>query len=139
MNLLLETTLFCTLCQNGQIENADFSDIADFISPTFINPCFRYSPIANIENLDLKKSEIFKHPCFRYSPYIGYRKHGCLKISDFFKSQFSIFTRQMSEKTSVFSIFIIGEYRKHGCSKVSDFLNLSFRYSLWVNIENTDL
>ena len=38
---------FCS----GQVENAD---IADFISPTFINPCFRYSPIANIENLDLK-------------------------------------------------------------------------------------
>ena len=53
----------------GQVENADFSDIADFISPTFINPCFRYSPIANIENWDLKKSEIFKHPCFRYSLY----------------------------------------------------------------------
>ena len=49
--------------KSGQVENADFSDIADFISPTFINPCFRYSPIANIENLDLKKSEIFKHPC----------------------------------------------------------------------------
>ena len=47
---------------------SDIADIADFISPTFINPCFRYSPIANIENLDLKKSEIFKHPCFRYSP-----------------------------------------------------------------------
>ena len=52
----------------GQVENADFSDIADFISPTFINPCFRYSPVVNVENLDLKKSKIFKHPCFRYSP-----------------------------------------------------------------------
>ena len=38
----------------GQVENADFSDIADFISPTFINPCFRYSP-----------------------KYSEYRKHGC--------------------------------------------------------------
>ena len=38
----------------GQVENADFSDIADFISPTFINLCFQYSPIVNIENLDIK-------------------------------------------------------------------------------------
>ena len=35
-----------------------------------------------------------------------YRKHGCLKISDFFKSEFSIFT--------------IGEYRKHGFIKVGE-------------------
>ena len=40
------------------------SRISDFISPIFINPCFRYSPIVNIENLDLKNSNIFKHPCF---------------------------------------------------------------------------
>ena len=33
-----------------------------FFSPTFINPCFQYSP-----KLDFKKSKIFKHPCFRYS------------------------------------------------------------------------
>ena len=39
-------------------------------SETFEHPCFRYSPIVNIENLDLQKSKIFKpeHPCFRYSP-----------------------------------------------------------------------
>ena len=42
----------------GQVENADFSDIADFISPTFINPCFRYSPVVNIENLDLKNPRL---------------------------------------------------------------------------------
>ena len=41
-------------CIAGQVENADFSDIADFISPTFIDPCFRYSPVVNIENFDLK-------------------------------------------------------------------------------------
>ena len=41
-----------------EYENADFSDIADFISPTFINPCFRYSPIVNIENLDLKNPRL---------------------------------------------------------------------------------
>ena len=49
---------------NGQVENADFldiADIADFISPTFINPCFQYSPIVNIENTDVGKSRIFKH------------------------------------------------------------------------------
>ena len=34
-------------------ENLGFSDIC----------------LVNIENWDLKKSEIFKHPCFRYSPY----------------------------------------------------------------------
>ena len=38
-----------------------------FFSRTFRNPCFQYSPIVNIENLDLKKSEIYKHPCFQYS------------------------------------------------------------------------
>ena len=46
------------------MENADFSDIADiadFIFPTFINPCFRYSLIVNIENTDVGKSRIFKH------------------------------------------------------------------------------
>ena len=53
----------------GQIENADFSDIdiadiTDFISPTFINPCFRYSPIANIENLELKKFRDFQTSVF---------------------------------------------------------------------------
>ena len=42
----------------GQVENADFSDIADFISPTFINPCFRYSPMVNIENLNLKNPRL---------------------------------------------------------------------------------
>ena len=52
---------------NGKVENSDFSDIADFFSPTFINPCFRFSPLVNIENLDLKKSKIFNHPSFRYS------------------------------------------------------------------------
>ena len=43
--------------QIGQIENVDVSDIADiadFFSPTFKNPCFRYSPIVNVENLDFK-------------------------------------------------------------------------------------
>ena len=42
----------------GRVENADFSDIADFISPAFINSCFRYSPIVNIENLDLKNPRL---------------------------------------------------------------------------------
>ena len=44
--------------ESGQVENADFSDIADIISPTFINPCFRYSPIVNIENLYLKNPRL---------------------------------------------------------------------------------
>ena len=75
----------------GQVENADFSDIADFISPTFINPCFRYSPIANIETLDLKNPRFSNIRVFDIHLYGEYRKHGCLKISDFFKSQFLIF------------------------------------------------
>ena len=65
-----------------QVENADFSDIADFISPIFINPCFRYSPVVNIENTDVRKSRIFKH----------LSKTGISKIRDFQTSAFSIFT-----------------------------------------------
>ena len=30
-------------------------------SETFEHPCFRYSPIVNIENTDVGKSRIFKH------------------------------------------------------------------------------
>ena len=37
------------------------SDIVDTFSPTFRNPIFRFSPIVKHENLDYKKSEIFKH------------------------------------------------------------------------------
>ena len=58
-------------------------------SETFEHPCFRYSPIVNIENTDVgksrifkhlsktqikKKSEIFRHPCFRYSPIMNIEK-----------------------------------------------------------------
>ena len=57
----------------------------------------RYSPIANIENLDLKNPRFSNIRVFDIHLYGEYRKHGCLKISDFFKSQFSIFTRQMFE------------------------------------------
>ena len=89
-------------------------------SPTFINPCFRYSPTVNIE----KTEEIFRHLSGEYRKLrfqkirdfqtsvfsiftcSEYRKDGCLKISDFFKSKFSIFT--------------IGEYRKHGFIKVGE-------------------
>ena len=49
-------------------------------SPNFINPCFRYSPIVNIKNLDFKKSDIFKHPSFTVNIE---NTVGCLKISDF--------------------------------------------------------
>ena len=79
---------------NGQVENADFSDIADFISPTFINPCFRYSPIVNIENTDVRKSRIFKHLPSEY------RKLGFQKIRDFQTSMFSIFTISRNLQTS---------------------------------------
>ena len=62
--------LYKILSENRQVENADFSDIVDFISPTFINPCFRYTPIVNIENLDLKNPKIFKHLCFSIFTYM---------------------------------------------------------------------
>ena len=53
-----------------------------FFSPTFINPCFRYSPKVNIENLDFKNPR-FSTSVFSIFTYSEYRKHGCLKISDF--------------------------------------------------------
>ena len=37
------------------------SDIVDTFSPTFRNRIFRLSPIVKYENLDYKKSEIFKY------------------------------------------------------------------------------
>ena len=40
---------------------SDTSDIVDTFSPTFINPILRFSPVVKYENLDDKKSEIFKH------------------------------------------------------------------------------
>ena len=90
----------------------------------FQHPCFRYSPIVNIENMDawksqisniylvnvenwdLKKSEVFKHPCFRYSPIVNIENTDVWKSRNFLKSKFSIFT--------------IGEYRKHGFIKVGE-------------------
>ena len=45
---------------------SDTSDIVDIFSPTFINATFRFSSIVKNENLDYKKSEIFKQPSFRY-------------------------------------------------------------------------
>ena len=51
---------------------SDISDIVDIFSLTFINPTFRFSPIVKYENLDYKKSEIFKHLSFRYSFIVKY-------------------------------------------------------------------
>ena len=36
-------------------------DIVDTFSRTFRNPIFRFPPVVKYENLDYKKSEIFKH------------------------------------------------------------------------------
>ena len=59
----------------GQVKTADVSniaDIADFFPPTFINPSFRFLPVVKYENLDHKKSEIFRHRIsFRYSPIVN--------------------------------------------------------------------
>ena len=52
----------------------------EFCCSTFINRTFRFSSRVKYENLDHKKSEIFKHPCFRYSPIVKYENStGCLK------------------------------------------------------------
>ena len=40
---------------------SDTSDIVDTFSPTFINKIFRFSPVVKYENLEYKKSEIFRH------------------------------------------------------------------------------
>ena len=59
-----------------------------------------------------------------------YRKHGCLKISDFkhLSSEYRKlrFKKFRGFQTSVFSIFTYSEYRKHGCLKISDFLKSKF-------------
>ena len=75
----------------------------------FQHPCFRYSPIVNIENTDvwksrisniclvnienwdLKKSEVFKHPCFRYSPIVN------IENTDVWKSRISNICHLSSE------------------------------------------
>ena len=77
-------------------ENLGFSDIC----------------LVNIENWDLKNPRFSNIRVFDIHLYGEYRKHGCLKISDFFRSKLSIFA--------------IGEYRKHGCLKISDFFRSKF-------------
>ena len=102
-----------------------------FFSPTFINPCFRYSPIVNIENWDFKNPR-FPTSVFSIFTYGEYWKHGCLKISDFkhlSKEYRKLrFQKILGFQTSVFSIFIYSEYRKRGCLKISDFKHLSSEY-----------
>ena len=51
---------------------SDTSDIVDTFSSTFINLIFLFSPIVKCENLDYKKSEIFKH-LFDISPIVKYK------------------------------------------------------------------
>ena len=67
---------------------------------------------------------------FSIFTYSEYRKHGCLKISDFkhLSSEYRKlrFKKIRGFQTSVFSIFTYSEYRKHGCLKISDFLKSKF-------------
>ena len=63
--------------------------------------------LVNIENCDFKNPR-YSNTVFSIFTYNEYRKHGCLKISGFLKSKFSIFT------------FTVGEYRKHGFLKVRE-------------------
>ena len=52
---------FSFLDQNGGVRKFGYLGYRGYFSPTFINPIFRFSPIVKYENLDYKKSEIFKH------------------------------------------------------------------------------
>ena len=63
---------------SGQVEDADVLDIADFF--------LQLLQICEYRKIGFQKSDIFNHSCFRYC------KDGCLKMSDFLKSKFSIFT-----------------------------------------------
>ena len=52
----------------------------EFLCSTFINRTFRVSSTVKYENLDHKKSEIFKHPSLPYLPIVKYENStGCLK------------------------------------------------------------
>ena len=119
----------------GQIENADVSDIediADFSSPTFINPCFRYSWISKIRDFQTSVFSIFTDFFSNFNKSVfsiftsdsENRKHGCLKISDFqtLSSEYRKlrFQKIRDFQTSLFSIFTIGEYRKHRIIKVGE-------------------
>ena len=65
------------------------------------------------ENVDYKKSEIFKHPSLRYSPIVKYEN------LDF---------KNVGFQTSVFSIFAHSQIRKLGWMfKVLDFQAYVFR------------
>ena len=53
--------------------------------------------------------------------YSEYRKHGCLKISDF-RHLSSEYQKLRFQKNPRFLIFTYSEYRKHGCLKILDFV-----------------
>ena len=98
------------------IENLDFKN------PRFSNICLK---------LGFQKSKVSTSVLSIFT-YSEYRKHGCLKISDF-KHLFSEYRKLRFQKirgfqTSVFSIFTYSEYRKHRCLKISDFKHLSSEY-----------
>ena len=78
---------------------SDTLDIVDTFSPTFINPIFGFSPVVKYENMDYKKSEIFK------------------QLSIFTYSQIQKLEVQKSEiliQTSILLIFTYSQIRKLG-------------------------
>ena len=56
-------------------------DIVDTFSRTFRNPIFRFPPLVKYENLDYKKSEIFKH-YFLYSPTVNISRFPLKNLSE---------------------------------------------------------
>ena len=91
----------------------------------FENLVFSDICLVNIENWDLKYPR-FSNICVFDIHHIGeYRKHGCLKILDFFRSKFLIFA--------------LGEYRKHGFIKVGEIksaISEKSTLSTWPSIRN---
>ena len=70
----------------GQVESVDVSHMADFFSPTFINPTFRFSPIIKYGKLGLQKIRDFQPSVFSIFAYSQTRKLGFQK-SEIFKHQ----------------------------------------------------
>ena len=102
-------------CQNGGVRSKIrmFGYRGSF-SPTFRNPIFRLSPIVKYENLDYKKSEIFKH-------LFDIHQQSNTKT---WSPKFEILIQ-----TSVLSIFAYSQIRKLGQQKSEIFKHPSFRYS----------
>ena len=75
--------------------------------------------------LDLKNPRFSNIRVFDIHLSDEYRKHGCLKISDFLKSQFWLFTRQMFENPRFSNIGVFDiHYRRISKTRMSE--NLGF-------------